>query len=124
MTTTNNTTTQKNVTNVRLFVLFVLLVLSSTGVFGQNTTAKVLPTTTTQVSVAKETTMVVTTETAVASNNMDVASWLMGENNTNSVKTNATNFGKKQLINAGVITNSVLVRSFLKKVISQESSVA
>jgi hypothetical protein len=124
MTTTNNTTTQKYVTNVRLFVLFVLLVLSSTGVFGQNTTTKVLPTTTTQVSVTKETTMVISTTNAVASNNMDVASWLVGGNNTNSVKTNATNFGKKQLINAGVITNSVLVRSFLKKVISQESSVA
>ncbi|WP_333599651.1 hypothetical protein [Flavobacterium sp.] len=124
MTTTNNTTTQKNVTNVRLFVLFVLLVLSSTGVFGQNTTTTALSTTTssTQVSVAKETTAVITTANGIAT--MDVASWLMGENNTNGVKTNATNFGKKQLINAGVSTNSVLVRSFLKKVVSQESSVA
>ncbi|WP_162127874.1 hypothetical protein [Flavobacterium phycosphaerae] len=68
--------------------------------------------------------MVVTTETAVASNTMDVASWLVGGNNTNKVKTNASNFGKKQLINAGVTTNSVLVRSILKKVVSQESAVA
>jgi hypothetical protein len=55
---------------------------------------------------------------------MDVAAWLMGETNTNGVKTTATNFGKKQLINAGVNTNSVLVRSFLKKVVGQESAVA
>jgi hypothetical protein len=120
MTTTTNTANQ---TNFRLFVLFVLLVLSSTGVFGQNTTTTVLSTTTsTQVSVAKEATTVIATENGIAT--MDVASWLMGENNTNGVKTNATNFGKKQLINAGVSTNSVLVRSFLKKVVSQESSVA
>ena len=123
MTTTNNTTAQ---TNVRLFVAFVLLVLSSTGVFGQNTTTTVLPTTTasTQVSVAAATTMVITTETAVASNT-DFAVWFTGSNgNAGAAKTNATNFGKKQLINSGVTTNSVLIRSFLKKVISQESSVA
>jgi hypothetical protein len=115
MTTTNNTSTQ---TTLRVFVLFVLLVLSSTGVFAQNTTT----TASTEVSVAKETTTVIATQNGIAT--MDVASWLMGENNTNGVKTNATNFGKKQLINAGVNTNSVLVRSFLKKVVGQESSVA
>lgn len=121
MTTTTNTSAQT--TNFRLFVLFVLLVLSSTGVFAQNTTTTVLTsTTTTQVSVAKEATTVIATENGIAT--MDVAAWLMGETNTNGVKTTATNFGKKQLINAGVNTNSVLVRSFLKKVVAQESAVA
>jgi len=119
MTTATNTSNQ---TNFRLFVLFVLLVVSSTGVFAQTTNTVALTTTTTQVSVSKEATAVIATENGIAT--MDVASWLMGENNTNSVKTNSTNFGKKQLINAGVTTNSVLVRSLLKKVVCQESSVA
>jgi hypothetical protein len=120
MTTSTNTSVQT--TNFRLFVLFVLLVLSSTGVFAQNTTTTVLTTSTSQVSVAKEATTVIATENGIAT--MDVAAWLMGETNTNGVKTTATNFGKKQLINAGVNTNSVLVRSFLKKVVGQESAVA
>lgn len=118
MTTATNTSTQ---TTFSVIVLFVLLVLSSTGVFAQTKT-EVKVAATTQVSVVKENTTVITSEKTIAT--MDVASWLMGENNTNGVKTNATNFGKKQLINAGVITNSVLVRSFLKKVVCQESSVA
>lgn len=120
MTTTTNTSAQT--TNFKLFVLFVVVVLSSTGVFAQNTTTTVLTSTTTQVSVAKEATTVIATENGMAT--MDVAAWLMGGNNTNGVKTTATNFGKKQLINAGVNTNSVLVRSFLKKVVGQESAVA
>jgi hypothetical protein len=120
MTTTTNTTTQ---TNVRLFVLFVLVVVSSTGVFGQNTTTVLPSTTSTQVSISKEATMTITTENGVASNS-DFAVWFTGAQSTNNVKTTATNFGKKQLINSGVKTNSVLIRSFLKKVISQESSVA
>jgi len=122
MTTINNTVAQKNVTNVRLFVLFVLVLLSSTGVFAQSSTTEVLSTTATQVSVSKEATTVIAVENGIAT--MDVASWIMGENNNNTVKTNSTNFGKKQLINAGITTNSVLVRTLLKKVVYQASSVA
>ena len=47
MTTTNNTVAQKNVTNVRLFVLFVLLVLSSNSVFGQEVKVATVTNTTT-----------------------------------------------------------------------------
>ena len=67
MTTANNTTTKGNVTNVRLFVLFVLVMLSSTGVFAQNTTTALTTTTSTQVSVSKDATIVITTENNVAS---------------------------------------------------------
>ncbi|MGL2965778.1 hypothetical protein [Flavobacterium sp. XGLA_31] len=123
MTTITNTTANK--INFRLIALFVLLVLSSTGAFAQNnTTAVSTATATTQVSIAKETTMVITTDNTVASNN-DFAVWFTGNTKTEgSATTNSSNFGKKQLINSGVKSASVLVRTILKKVIFQENSVA
>ena len=121
MTTTNNTTTQGNVTNVRLFVLFVLLMLSSTGAFAQTNTTSVVATTSTEVSASKEATMVIATDNAVAS--MDFAVWFMGSKKTSNSSSNGT-FSKKQLINSGINTNSVLIRSFLKKVSTQENGVA
>jgi hypothetical protein len=123
MTTKNNTIAQKNVTNVRLFVLFVLLVLSSNGVFGQEVkVATVTNTTTTEVLVSKNDSIVIAKETTIAS--MDFALWFMGTNKTTSGSKSNVSFSKKALINSGINTNSVLIRSFLKKVSTQESSVA
>ena len=62
MTTATNNRTQ---TNIKLFVAFVLLVLSSTGAFAQANTTSVA-TTSTEVSVSKNATTVITTENAVA----------------------------------------------------------
>jgi len=123
MKTTNNTVAQKNVTNVRLFVLFVLLVLSSNGVFGQEAkTATVTNATSTEVTVAKNDSIVIAKETTVAS--MDFAIWFMGTNKTTSENKSNVSFSKKALINSGINTNSVLIRSLLKKVSSSESGVA
>ena len=123
MTTANNTTTQGNVTNVRLFVLFVLLMLSTTGAFAQTNTASVVATTSTEVSVSNEAKMIITTDKAVASTTMEFAVWFMGSKKTTNDSSNGT-FSKKQLINSGINTNSVLIRSFLKKVSTQENGVA
>ena len=122
MKTLNNTVAQKNVTNVRLFVLFVLLVLSSNGVFGQTQAEVTSVVASTEVSVSKNESVVITTETTVAS--MDFAVWFMGANKSTNGNKIKGGFSKKALINSGINTNSVLIRSILKKVSSQESSVA
>jgi hypothetical protein len=118
MTTANNNTTS---TNFRLFVLFVLLVLSSTGAFAQANTTSAAATTSTEISVSKEATIVISTENTIAS--MDFAVWFMGSKKTTNSTSNGS-FGKKQLINSGINTNSVLIRSFLKKINTQENGVA
>ena len=123
MTTANNTTTQVNVTNVRLFVLFVLLMLSTTGAIAQTNATSVVATTSTEVSVSNEVKMVITTNNAVASTSMDFAVWFMGSKKTTNETSNGT-FSKKQLINSGIKTNNVLIRSFLKKVSTQENGIA
>ena len=119
---TTTTSTQINIINVRLFILFVLVMLSSTGVFAQNTTTVLTTTTSTQVSVSKDATIVIAIENNVAST-MDFAIWFMGSKKTTNETSNGT-FSKKQLINSGINTNSVLIRSFLKKVNTQENGVA
>ncbi len=121
MTTANNNRTQ---TNIKLFVAFVLLVLSSTGAFAQENTPSVATAkTTTEVSVSKEATTVITTDNAVAGS-MDFAVWFMGSKKTSNTASNNGSFSKKQLINSGINTNSVLIRSFLKKMSTQENGVA
>ena len=122
MTTANNTTTQGNVTNVRLFVLFVLLMLSTTGAFAQTNTVSVVATST-EVSVSNEAKMIITADNAVASTTMDFAVWFMGSKKSTNDTSNGT-FSKKQLINSGINTNNVLIRSFLKKVSTQGNGIA
>ena len=122
MTTANNTTTQGNVTNVRLFVLFVLLMLSTTGAFAQTNTVSVVATST-EISVSNEAKMIITADNAVASTTMDFAVWFMGSKKSTNDTSNGT-FSKKQLINSGINTNNVLIRSFLKKVSTQGNGIA
>lgn len=120
---TTNTTTPKNVTNVRLFVLFVLLLIANTGVFGQNK-VEVVTEVKTELSISQDATIVISTENTIASTSMDFAVWFTGVKTTKSdVKSNGS-FNKKQLINSGVNTNSVLIRSILKKVSCQGNAVA
>jgi hypothetical protein len=54
---------------------------------------------------------------------MDFAVWFMGSVKTTNNTSNGS-FCKKQLINSGINTNSVLIKSFLKKMSSQENGIA
>lgn len=116
MTTPNCTLTLGNVTNSKLFVFFVLLLLSSTGSFAQADTNSVVETISTEVSSSND--------KALASSAMEFAVWFMGTKKTSNDTTSNGTFSKKQLINSGINTNSVLIRSFLKKVSTQEKGIA
>lgn len=120
MTTANNNRTQ---TNIKLFVAFVVLVVSSTGAFAQANTNSVAPAASTEVSVSKEATIVIASENNVAAA-MDFAVWFTGSKKSSDNTVEGASFSKKQLINSGVKTNSVLIRSILKKISTQEVSVA
>ena len=119
MTTVNKIAAQN--TNTTLFILVVVMfLLSCTGVFAQNNTAAA--NTTTEVTIEKNATTITTTDNTVAAS-MDFAVWFMGTNKSSNETNNGT-FSKKQLINSGINTNSVLIRTFLKVVISQGNNVA
>ena len=124
MTTPNCTLTLGNVTNSKLYVFFVLLLLSSTGSFAQANTNSVVVTTSTEVSTSNEAKIVITSDKAFASSAMEFAVWFMGSKKTSNTTPSNGTFSKKQLINSGIITNSVLIRSFLKKMSNQENGIA
>jgi len=124
MTTPNCTLTLGNVTNSKLFVFFVLLLLSSTGSFAQADTNSVVETISTEVSTSNDDKMVISNDKALASSAMEFAVWFMGTKKTSNTTPSNGTFSKKQLINSGINTNSVLIRSFLKKVSTQEKGIA
>ena len=120
---TTNTNTSKRNSIVTLFVLFVVMFLSTSTVFGQevNEVKEIKET----VSIVKPTTEMVSTENSVAASTTEFAVWFVGSvNKTSTAKKGALSFGRKQLINSGITTNKVLIKTVLKKIIGQESSVA
>lgn len=108
-----------------LFVLFVLFLLSSVGMFGQN---KVVPVALDVVPVQE---IVKDSVRAVAlDSDVDFMNWFMGSRQTQTLQEATSGSGstnasrKKQIISSGVTPNKVLYRTFVKRVISQESAIA
>jgi hypothetical protein len=122
---TNQITITSNTVNVRLVVLFVLLLLSSLGMSAQNT-KEVSTAITMTTTVASNDDTATTTATAVEANtNMNFVSWFMGTKQT--PRTNMTSgdaYNKKQLINSGIAPNRLLIKAFLKKAANYQSTVA
>lgn len=114
MNSTNNMnyTTKKN--NFRFFILAIFMFLFYTTSNAQTNPEK-LANSTTFTNISTEAKDIVS---------MDFAIWFMGTINNTEKSTISKTFSKKQLINSGIITNSVLIRSFLKKISNQESSIS
>lgn len=123
---TNQNTITSNVTSIRMVVLFALLLLSSVGMFGQNTKEVSATAITMTTTVASNDDTAATAATAVEANsNMNFVSWFMGTKQT--PKTNMTSgdaYNKKQLINSGIAPNRLLIKAFLKKAANYQSTVA
>lgn len=120
-----NTTALKNniASNKRIIALFVLLLLSSVKMFGQVKNEIVAPA------------IIMTENVMVANENtnsqMEFVSWFMGSKqvqmndgtkSSNTISTNGS--GKKQFINNGMTPNKILSRTFLKKAINHDSTIA
>ncbi len=115
--TTSNTNAKKNNSIVGIVALFVCMFLSTSTVFGQETKN--------EVSIVEPTTEMVSTENSVAASTTEFAVWFVGSvNKTSTAKKGTLSFGRKQLINSGITTNKVLIKTVLKKIVGQESSVA
>ncbi|NUY81876.1 hypothetical protein HUK80_13310 [Flavobacterium sp. MAH-1] len=134
MKTLNYTSTRQDIlktnadaTAMRLFVLLVFLLLSCSGVFGQ------------QAKVQNDETLVaienvtdkgeeVRSETNDANRQIELVQWFMGAKQVNpsqpaqtSQKSETT---KKILINAGMTPNRILSRTLLKKAMQYENNIA
>ena len=116
--------TKTNRTNIifkkRFFTLFVMLLLSGFGMFGQEVKSESAP-------------VVITNnvDTASESNSqLEMVMWFMSSkgqfsNDSTTANTISTNgSGKKKFINCGATPNRILSRTFLKKAISRDFATA
>ena len=120
ITTTQNMTTGNK---KRFIIFFVLFLLSSFGMFGQTKVATVVASNTIEVS------KFVTQQVALDSD-VDFMNWFMGSkqiqtsNEGTEEASNSSIARKKHILSSGVVPNKVLYRTFVKKVLSQESALA
>ena len=124
--TTQNTTIQNSFSRTGLVVLFVLFLLSSVGMVGQNV-QPAASTVTFEVSLASSDETVATTQTATTTNTtMNFVSWFMGTKQTpsNNQSSEFSTSTKKQMIQSGIAPNRLLIKAFLKKATNYNSTIA
>ena len=124
--TTQNTTTQNSFSRIGLVVLFVLVLLSSVGMVGQNV-QPAASTVTFEVSLASSDETVATTQAATTTNTtMNFVSWFMGTKQTpsNNQSGEFSTSTKKQMIQSGIAPNRLLIKAFLKKATNYNSTLA
>lgn len=125
-TTTNDTTRNKT----RWIVLLVLLVLSSMGVFGQNSTDQNYQLDLNKESIVENNKMIDTKNDVVSlESQIDFMGWFMGskynQNTTLELDVNKSTIStKKTIISSGVTPNKVLYRTFVKKVMNKDNAIA
>lgn len=123
-----NTENQSKRNKTRILVLFVLLVLSSMGVFGQENNGE-------QVATKVDFEIVnkcneVQNDIVSIESQIDFMGWFMGskynQNNTNFDSENgkSTSSTKKQILSSGIEPNRVLYRTFVKKVMNKDNAIA
>ena len=115
MNSNNNVNFKTKNKNFKFFILFVFMFLSHLTSSAQTDYGK---------SIVEPNTATITPTQDKEIASMDFAIWFMGSINNEDASIKSKTFSKKQLINSGVFTNSVLIRSFLKKISNQESSIS
>jgi len=120
------TQNQIQTSKATLIVMFVLL-LSSVGMFAQKSDSVQVLTVGTEITVSNDDNATASTAAAEASNaSMNIVSWFMGSKQT--PKATISNEGpvsaKKQMINAGIAPNRLLIKAFGKKAANYQSTIA
>ena len=120
------TQNQIQTSKATLIVMFVLL-LSSVGMFAQKSDSVQVLTVGTEITVSNDDNATASTAAAEASNaSMNIVSWFMGSKQT--PKATISNEGpvsaKKQMINAGIAPNRLLIKALGKKAANYQSTIA
>ena len=114
-----NTTSSKAI--LKLVLVMVFMLFSSNSLFAQTKEISVVGS---EVATSKN------NDVIVLDSQNDFMNWFMSSKQTqfvddnNEVSGNAATARKKQFMNAGVIPNKVLYRTFVKKVAGQDKAIA
>ena len=101
---------------MRVFVLLVFLLLSCSGVFGQNNPAG-----------EQAEAITPSVEVAATDSQVELVNWFMGSKHISTAagKSGSTGvFTKKQFINCGMVPNRILKQTLLKKAMNYENAMA
>ena len=112
-----------NKINNNFFMLLVIILLSNVSVFGQSTENTVATNNTTEVlNVVKQENV---STNSSSSNTMNFVLWFMGskQDPNSSISKEGINT-KKQIMTSGLAPNRLLIKAFLKKAVSLESTIA
>lgn len=123
-TTTQTAANQKAASKVTLVVLFFIL-LSSVGMSAQTVETVKTETASVEVTVAADDTTTVAT-VSEASSSLNIVSWFMGTKQTPkaTISNDGAASSKKQMINAGIAPNRLLIKAFGKKAANYQSTIA
>lgn len=101
---------------MRMFFVLVFLLMSCSGVFGQEVANKDVVSTSVEVSAKEQ-----------ENSKMEMVKWFMGSGQTTSgvrMKEATKATSKKDMINAGITPNRILSRTILKKAMTFDQAVA
>jgi len=120
---TNATTSNK--LTARFLVLVVMMLLSSVGMFGQNTVA-VPASISLELTITADETLASADSATTANATMNFVSWFMGTKQTPNANgaIEVSSNSKKQMINLGIAPNRLLIKAFLKKASNYATTVA
>jgi hypothetical protein len=125
---TQNTNTQNSFSRIGVVAVFVLFLLSSVGMFGQNVqpTATSIMTFEVSMAAADETVTSDKATTTTTNTTINFVSWFMGTKQTPATiqSNDFSTSTKKQMINSGIAPNRLLIKTFLKKATNYNSIIA
>jgi hypothetical protein len=122
----NTNATTSNKLTARFLVLVAMMLLSSVGMFGQNTVTVPASVTLEHIVIAADETVATSNTVTTAHATMNFVSWFMGTkqtSNANSAAEGSSN-SRKQLINSGIAPNRLLIKAFLKKASNYATTIA
>lgn len=105
--------------------MLLVLLFSSVAMFSQNAVAVQEITAPANEMVSTDATAASATTTVTESNaSMNMVSWFMGTKQTPNANAQSATSTKKQMINSGIAPNRLLMKAFLKKAASYQSTIA
>lgn len=108
-----------------IFMMFVFFLLSNVAAFGQTTDENNVANLNSEITINTAETSVAKQENISSASNMNLVLWFMGSKQDPNVKVSSEGINtKKQFMTSGMAPNRLLIKAFLKKAVSFESSMS
>jgi hypothetical protein len=108
----------QNKNSINIIIMFAFILFTNGSVFGQTAENDIIANATTEISVTKR-------DNARTSSNINFVLWFMGsKQDPNSTISKECINTKKEIMTSGMAPNRLLIKAFLKKVVTLDSLLA